>query len=166
MQEALTAKIEALAGQLSVMGMRVATAESCTGGGVAQALTVIAGSSEWFACGFVTYSNASKQSMLGVQQATLDEQGAVSEAVVAEMAVGALARSEAQLAVAVSGVAGPGGGSDDKPVGTVWLAWLLAGKSVNSRCFHFQGDREAVRYQAIEAAIDGLLGQLAQNTKS
>jgi nicotinamide-nucleotide amidase len=166
MQQSLTTKIETLAGQLKVMGMRVATAESCTGGGIAQTLTAIAGSSEWFECGFVTYSNASKQSMLGVQPAILDEQGAVSEAVVAGMAVGALARSEAQLAVAVSGVAGPGGGSEDKPVGTVWLAWLLAGQPVNSRCFHFKGDREAVRYQAVEAAIDGLLSQLAQNTKS
>jgi len=166
MQQSLTAKIETLAGQLKVMGMRVTAVESCTGGGIAQALTAIAGSSEWFECGFVTYSSASKRSMLGVQLATLDEQGAVSEAVVAEMAAGALARSEAKLAVAVSGVAGPGGGSEDKPVGTVWLAWELEGQSASSRCFHFQGDREAVRYQAIEAAIDGLLSQLAQNTKS
>jgi len=166
MEQSLTAKINALAQRLKAKGLRVATAESCTGGGIAQALTVIAGSSDWFECGFVTYSSASKQSILGVQQAALDELGAVSEAVVSQMTTGVLARSEAQLAVAVSGVAGPGGGSDDNPVGTVWLACQLEGQPANSQCFHFQGDREAVRYQAIEAAVDGMLGLLAENNKS
>jgi len=166
MQQLLTVNIKTLAKQLKDRGLRVATAESCTGGGLAQALTATAGSSEWFECGFVTYSNASKQKMLAVQPETLVNHGAVSEAVVAEMTAGALARSEAKLAVAVSGVAGPGGGSDDKPVGTVWLSWQLEGRLASSRCFHFQGDREAVRYQAIEAAVDGLIKLLAEKDKS
>jgi len=166
MQQSLTKKIETLAGQLIARGIRLATAESCTGGGIAQALTETSGSSDWFECGFVTYSNASKQSMLGVQLATLEKHGAVSEAVVAEMTAGALARSEAKLAVAVSGVAGPGGGSDDNPVGTVWLSWQLEGRLASSRRFHFQGDREEVRYQAIEAAVDGLIDLLAEKDKS
>jgi len=166
MQQLLTTKVEILAGQLTAGDVRVVTAESCTGGGIAQALTAIAGSSEWFEGGFVTYSNASKKNMLGVSTKTLDENGAVSEEVVIEMTAGALARSEAKLAVAVSGVAGPGGGSDDKPVGTVWLSWQLEGQLASSRCFHFQGDREAVRYQAIEAAVDGLIKLSAEKSES
>jgi len=166
MQQLLIANIETLAQQLKARGLRVATAESCTGGGIAQALTAIAGSSDWFECSFVTYSNVSKHNMLGVQLESLEKHGEVSEAVVTEMTAGALARSEAKLAVAVSGVAGPGGGSDDKPVGTVWLSWQLEGRLASSRCFHFQGDREAVRYQAIEAAVDGLIKLLAEKDKS
>lgn len=156
MTHPLTENIEALAGLLKAKKLRVATAESCTGGGIAKALTDLAGSSDWLECGFVTYSNESKQSMLGVEARTLDEQGAVSEAVVVEMALGAVARSNAQLAVAVSGVAGPGGGSAEKPVGTVWIAWALE-DDICATCFHFQGDREAVRYQTIEAAVGGLI---------
>lgn len=166
MQQLLTTKIETLAQQLNAKGLRVATAESCTGGGIAQVLTAVAGSSAWFECGFVTYSNASKHKMLGVPLETIENHGAVSEAVVVEMTAGALARSEAKLAVAVSGVAGPGGGSIDKPVGTVWLSWQLEGRLASSRCFHFQGDREAVRYQAIEVAIDGLIELLTEKVKS
>lgn len=156
MTHSLTEKIEALAGLLRAKKLRMATAESCTGGGIAKALTDLAGSSDWLECGFVTYSNESKQSMLGVEARTLNEQGAVSEAVVVEMALGAVARSNAQLAVAVSGVAGPGGGSAEKPVGTVWIAWALEDE-VSATCFHFQGDRESVRYQTIEAAVSGLI---------
>lgn len=166
MQQLLTTKIETLAQQLNAKGLRVATAESCTGGGIAQVLTAVAGSSAWFECGFVTYSNASKHKMLGVPLETIENHGAVSEAVVVEMTAGALARSEAKLAVAVSGVAGPSGGSIDKPVGTVWLSWQLEGRIASSRCFHFQGDREAVRYQAIEVAIDGLIELLTEKVKS
>lgn len=162
MAQSLTTTIETLAQLLKVKGLRVATAESCTGGGIAEALTSIAGSSDWFECGFVTYSNASKQSMLDVQVATLAEHGAVSEAVVQEMAAGAVAHSNAQLAVSVSGVAGPDGGTPDKPVGCVWLAWFCGGQGQKTACFHFQGDREAVRYQAIEAAVQGLLELLSE----
>ncbi len=154
--EHLTVKILRLAALLKADKRRLATAESCTGGGIAEALTALAGSSNWFECGFVTYSNESKQSMLGVTSSSLVEQGAVSEAVVKEMASGAVMRSRAQLAVAVSGVAGPAGGTPEKPVGTVWVAWADEQRSWAS-CYHFQGDREAVRRQTIEAAIDGLL---------
>lgn len=156
MTQSLTENIETLAKLLRTKNLRMATAESCTGGGIAKVLTDLAGSSGWFECGFVTYSNDSKQSMLGVEARSLEEQGAVSEAVVVEMARGAVVRSNAQLAVAVSGVAGPGGGSADKPVGTVWIAWALE-EDVSATCFHFQGDREAVRYQTIEAAVGGLI---------
>ena len=157
MRRTLTTNIELLAQQLRANDLRMATAESCTGGGIAEALTSLAGSSDWFECGFVTYSNASKQSMLGVSEQTLADHGAVSEAVVKEMAVGAMARSNAQLTVSVSGVAGPGGGASDKPVGCVWLAWALEGVAVRAACFHFHGDRESVRCQAIEAALEGLM---------
>ncbi len=115
--------VQELARELGGRGMKLATAESCTGGGIAQALTELAGASDWFDRGFVTYSNQAKMEMLGVNATTLERQGAVSEATVLEMARGALARSPADLSVAVSGVAGPGGGSDDKPVGTVWIGW-------------------------------------------
>lgn len=136
---------------------RVTTAESCTGGWIAMSLTGIPGSSAWFERGFVTYSNEAKQDMLDVRADTLAVHGAVSEAVVREMAEGALANSRAQLAVAVSGIAGPGGDTPGKPLGTVWLAW--AGKGLETRTLHcrFDGDREAVRRQAVEAALQGLL---------
>jgi nicotinamide-nucleotide amidase len=136
---------------------RLATAESCTGGGIAAALTDIAGSSQWFERGFVTYSNQAKQEMLGVRAETLANHGAVSEATVSEMVAGALAHSDAQVAVAVSGIAGPGGGTLDKPVGTVCLAWQLAGADPVVRTKHFDGDRAAVRAQTAECALRGLL---------
>jgi nicotinamide-nucleotide amidase len=136
---------------------RAATAESCTGGLIAASLTDIPGSSAWFDRGFVTYSNAAKRELLGVQPDTLAGHGAVSEAVVREMAEGALARSDSQLAVAVSGIAGPGGATPEKPLGTVWLAWAGPGMATRARCFQFDGDRQAVRRQAVEAALQGLL---------
>lgn len=135
----------------------MATAESCTGGWVAKVLTDIIGSSEWFDCSFVTYSNQAKQSMLGVKSQTLEMHGAVSEAVVREMVTGALARSRADLALSVSGIAGPGGGSPEKPVGTVWFAWQRAGMEAVTACRHFQGDREEVRHQAVVVALRGAL---------
>ena len=134
-----------------------ATAESCTGGGIACAITEVAGSSAWFDRAFITYSNDAKQDMLGVATHTLNEHGAVSEAVVHEMARGALAHSLAHISVAVSGIAGPGGGSEAKPVGTVWLAWADHTGWLRARCYHFLGDRHAVRQQAIEAALHGLI---------
>jgi nicotinamide-nucleotide amidase len=157
MQDTLTARVELLAQRLMVADLRVATAESCTGGGIAQALTSVAGSSDWFEYGIVSYSNASKQKLLGVSLAALETAGAVSEAVVKDMAEGAIVHSNAQLAVSVSGIAGPDGGTPDKPVGCVWLAWAMAGQPTAASCFYFQGSRDAIRAQAVEAAIDGLL---------
>jgi nicotinamide-nucleotide amidase len=144
--------------RLQVKGWRLTTAESCTGGALAALITEIPGSSHWFECGFVTYSNQSKQQMLGVQGKTLEQQGAVSQAVVEQMAQGAIQQSQAQIAVAISGVAGPGGGTAEKPVGTVWLAWVVNGAGVQARCFQFPGNRTEVRLAALEQALQGLLG--------
>lgn len=136
---------------------RVATAESCSGGGVAAAITAIAGSSNWFEYGLVTYANKAKQNLLGVSAKTLAVEGAVSEAVVQQMVDGVLSLSAANLGVAVSGIAGPGGGTLAKPVGTVWFAWGLAGGQRVTACHHFKGDRRAVQQQAVIAALAGLL---------
>ena len=141
---------------LKQRGATLTTAESCTGGWVAKVITDIAGSSAWFERGFVTYSNEAKSQMIGVSEATLRDNGAVSEPVVVEMAVGALRAARATYAISVSGVAGPDGGSPGKPVGTVWLAWG-DGNHVFSERRQFDGDREAVRRQTVIAALDGLL---------
>jgi nicotinamide-nucleotide amidase len=138
----------------------VATAESCTGGWIAKTLTDIAGSSSWFVEGFVTYSNESKVRRLGVARAALDLNGAVSEAAVRAMASGALRRAHAQIAVAVTGIAGPGGAVPGKPVGTVWLAWAKrrgGAMQVAVQLRHFRGDRESVRRKTVRAALEGLL---------
>ncbi|HEY4732334.1 MAG TPA: CinA family protein [Gammaproteobacteria bacterium] len=137
------------------------TAESCTGGWVAEVLTSVAGSSRWFERGFVTYSNLSKQEMLGVNGETIKQHGAVSEQTVREMAEGALRHSHAQISLAISGVAGPGGAVLDKPVGTVCLAWAASGYVSRSISRHFSGNREEIRRQAVVAALDGLLEVLA-----
>ncbi len=134
----------------------VSTAESCTGGGIAETITRIAGSSAWFEVGFVTYSNRQKTRVLKVAESDLQRDGAVSQSVVETMARGAQRLAGAQYAVAVSGVAGPGGGSPDKPVGTVWIAWAHS-TQVQSSCWHFAGDRQAVRQQTVQAALAGLL---------
>ena len=141
-------------------GRMLATAESCTGGWVAKCITDIAGSSAWFDRGFVTYSNRAKQDMLDVAAATLEVHGAVSAATVSEMVRGALAHSRADVAVAVSGIAGPGGGAPDKPVGTVWFAWLVPGGAPRVDRRQFDGDREAVRRQAVARALEGLVDVL------
>jgi nicotinamide-nucleotide amidase len=146
---------------LRARGWRIATAESCTGGLIAGAITDVAGSSEWFERGFVTYSNAAKEEMLGVARAMLDAHGAVSEAVARAMAEGALARSPADCAVSVTGVAGPGGGTPAKPVGIVCFAWARRGAATSSRTRHFAGDRAAVRAASVATALQGLL-DLAQ----
>jgi nicotinamide-nucleotide amidase len=138
----------------------LATAESCTGGWIAKSLTDIAGSSQWFIEGFVTYSNESKQRRLGVPRSVLQTQGAVSEATVRAMARGALERSGAQTAVAVTGIAGPGGAVPGKPVGTVWLGWAeRRGRTIHvaAQLRHFRGDRDAVRRKTVRAALEGLL---------
>jgi nicotinamide-nucleotide amidase len=141
---------------------QVATAESCTGGWIAKALTDIAGSSQWFTEGFVTYSNESKALRLGVPRSVLTKHGAVSEAAARAMAAGALKRSGAQTAVAVTGIAGPDGGVPGKPVGTVWLAWAVRrGRRIHVavQLKHFRGDREAVRRKTVYAALHGLLAR-------
>ena len=140
----------------------VATAESCTGGWIAKAMTDIAGSSEWFTEGFVTYSNESKISRLGVPRSVLRAEGAVSEAAVRAMARGALKRSGSDLSVAVTGIAGPGGAVPGKPVGTVWLGWAQRrGRSIRIavQLKHFRGDRDAVRRKTVRAALQGLLAR-------
>ena len=135
----------------------LATAESCTGGWVAEAVTMVPGSSEWFERGFVTYTNVAKQEMLGVHTETLQRYGAVSEQTVQEMVAGALVNSRAQVALAVSGVAGPSGGTPSKPVGTVCLAWGFRDSAPLAITQHFAGDREAVRRLSVVRALEGLL---------
>ena len=142
---------------LKARGLMLATAESCTGGWIAEAVTMVPGSSDWFERGFVTYTYISKREMLGVSDATLGSHGAVSEQTVREMAQGALAHSHAQVAVAVSGTAGPGGGTLEKPVGTVCLAWALKDGGLRSETRHMAGNREAVRKQSVEHALKGVL---------
>ena len=141
---------------------RMATAESCTGGWIAKALTDVAGSSQWVLEGFVTYSNAAKARTLGVPLAMLHKHGAVSEVVARAMAQGALRRAKVSIAVAVTGIAGPGGAVPGKPVGTVWLAWAAARGTklqVSTQLCHFRGDREAVRRKTVDAALRGLLAR-------
>lgn len=142
---------------LKSRGLMLATAESCTGGGVAQAITDIPGSSEWFERGFVTYANQAKVEMLGVREETLRLHGAVSEATVREMAEGALLHSHAGISLAVSGVAGPGGGTQQKPVGTVWFAWAHRDGATQARKFLLGGDRAEIRAQSVQIALQGLL---------
>lgn len=132
------------------------TAESCTGGWIAKVATDIAGSSDWFDCGIVAYSYEAKQALLRVRPQTLEEHGAVSRETVLEMVAGALVNSGAAVAVAVTGIAGPGGGSDDKPVGTVWVGWKRRGQYARAEVFQFAGDRDAVRRQTVAAALQGL----------
>jgi len=142
--------------------LMLATAESCTGGWIAEAVTMVPGSSEWFERGFVTYTYISKREMLGVKGATLERFGAVAEEVVREMVEGALARSHAQIAVAVSGVAGPSGGTPDKPVGFVCFAWGIKDGKPRSEAKRFSGDREAVRRASVEYALRSALAMLAR----
>ena len=159
--ERLREQAAALGERLRTLRQTLVTAESCTGGWIAKVLTDIAGSSEWFDCGLATYSYEAKQALLGVSPLTLEHFGAVSRETVLEMVSGALVHSGAGVAVAVTGIAGPGGGSPDKPVGTVWIAWKRRGGYARAELFEFGGDREAVRRQTVAAALDGLGGALA-----
>lgn len=138
-------------------GLMLATAESCTGGWVGEVVTAVPGSSHWYDRGFITYTNLAKQEMLGVLPETLAQFGAVSEQTVKEMAVGALNNSHAQLAVAISGIAGPGGATPSKPVGTVCMAWALNGVCVRCETRLFSGDRQEVRAQAVHTVLTGVL---------
>ncbi|MGH8124418.1 MAG: CinA family protein [Rhodanobacteraceae bacterium] len=153
---ALRRLAERLAGDLRASGEMLATVESCTGGWIAKLLTDIPGSSEWFESGAVTYSNRAKQALLGVTASTLAKHGAVSRECALEMVAGALARFEAAVAVAVTGIAGPSGGTSDKPVGMVWIAWQRRGCAARAELFRFDGDRDAVRRQAVVRALEGI----------
>ena len=159
MPDTTPALVEQLAAALKARGLMMATAESCTGGLIAGACTELSGSSDWFERGFVTYSNAAKHGMLGVPALLIEQHGAVSEPVARAMASGALAHSPAQLAVAVTGVAGPTGGSAEKPVGTVWFGWATP-EGVFTEHQRFDGDRAAVRQATVRHALAGLLQRL------
>ncbi len=152
----LTIIVEQLADVLLKNNKRVAVAESCTGGWVAKCLTDLAGSSDWFERGFVTYSNQAKQEMLGVSESTLENHGAVSEKTVIEMAAGVLKHSHADYSLSISGIAGPGGGSEEKPVGLVWFAFAGNDNAIFSIQQNFSGDRNAVREQAVLYALTEL----------
>ncbi|KRD40965.1 damage-inducible protein CinA [Acidovorax sp. Root275] len=156
---ALEANLTQISLQLLKHSHMLATAESCSGGMIAAACTDLAGSSQWFERGFVTYSNTAKVEMLGVPAAMIEQDGAVSEAVARAMADGALTHSQAQVSLAVTGVAGPTGGSDAKPVGTVWFAWCVNGET-HSEMQHFAGDRAAIRTATVRYALQRLLGFL------
>jgi nicotinamide-nucleotide amidase len=157
-------ELETLAAELGAAllarGEWLAAAESCTGGWLAQSVTAIAGSSAWFDRGFVTYSNAAKMDMLGVPPTTLERHGAVSEATARAMAQGALAHSRANWTVAITGIAGPSGGSAEKPVGTICFAWAAKEGGCEAQTCHFAGDRAAVREQSVRHALQGLLRRL------
>jgi nicotinamide-nucleotide amidase len=157
---ALALQVESIARALRARGWMLATAESCTGGLIAAACTSAAGSSEWFERGFVTYSNAAKTESLGVPSALIEQHGAVSAEVAAAMAEGALRQSRAQVAVAVTGIAGPGGGSPAKPLGTVWLAVAVPGSSAQATLAQLAGDRAAVRVQALRLALQAVAAAL------
>ncbi|HEY8586073.1 MAG TPA: CinA family protein [Rhodanobacter sp.] len=152
----LQALASAVADEVQRCRLMLVTAESCTGGWIAKTLTDLPGSSAWFDAGVVTYSYEAKEALLGVNPRTLEHTGAVSEETVLEMVSGALARFGAGVAVAVTGIAGPSGGTDDKPVGTVWIGWKRRGGYGHAQLFQFEGDREAVRRQTVAAALNGL----------
>src|SRR5665811_1542520 len=146
--DTLTTLVTLVGAKLRAKALMLTTAESCTGGWVAQAVTAVGGSSEWFERGFVTYSDAAKQEMLGVSARTLAAHGAVSEETAREMAIGALAHSRTQVALAITGIAGPDGGSAEKPVGTVCFAWAMKSGAVSAETRQITGDRESVRRQS------------------
>ena len=152
----LQALAEQVGNRLRAARQMLVTAESCTGGWIAKTVTDIAGSSDWFDCGLVAYSYEAKQALLSVNPHTLETQGAVSRETVIEMVSGALVHSGASVAVAVTGIAGPGGGTPEKPVGTVWIAWKRRGGYPRAELFTFQGDRDAVRRQTVASALVGL----------
>lgn len=164
MDDELNQLAEQVGAALKSRGLMLASAESCTGGWVGEAVTSVAGSSHWYDRGFITYTNESKQEMLDVSAQTLAEFGAVSEQTVREMAAGALKHSRAHITLAISGIAGPGGGTPNKPVGTVCMAWATRNGVGLSQTFHFQGDRTEVRRQAVVAALHGLLRMIEEET--
>ena len=158
----LAALVEALAGELGERAWKLATAESCTGGWIAKCCTDRAGSSAWFDSGIVSYSNRAKQQLLGVEAEVLEAAGAVSRAAALQMADGARRRAGVDVALAVTGIAGPDGGSPDKPVGTVWFAWAIGARPAEAERVLLGGDHEAVRRQTVAHALQGLLDRLAR----
>ena len=153
--------ISRLAAQLIRSNLKMAAAESCTGGWISKACTDMPGSSAWFERGFVSYSNEAKNELLGVRPETLERFGAVSREVAEEMALGALSRAPVGASVAVTGIAGPDGGSEEKPVGTVWFGWAFSEARSDTRCVRFDGDRMDVRRQTVIYALEGLIQRLA-----
>lgn len=164
MTDALYSLSEEIGRVLLVRQHKLVTAESCTGGWVAKCITDVAGSSQWFDRGVVTYSNPAKMELLGLSNSLLAQYGAVSRETVEKMASGALAISSAQVAMAVSGIAGPGGGTEQKPVGTVWFAWQQSGKPCRAEVYHLNGDRVIIREKAVEIALKGILSVYSPNT--
>ena len=158
--QAFKESTEKLAQLLLDRNWRMATVESCTGGWIAQSLTSLSGSSDWFDCGLVTYSNRAKERFAGVSQELIAAHGAVSAEVALAMAAGARSRIDVEVVVAVTGIAGPSGGSEQKPVGTVYIAWEIAGRDPLVERFHFHGDREAIRQQSVATAIEELINCL------
>jgi len=148
--------VQVLGNKLKKCQWKLVTAESCTGGGLAYALTSISGSSEWFDCSFVTYSNTAKQKSLAVKASTLEKFGAVSAETAKEMAEGALQQSETQVSIAITGIAGPEGGSAEKPVGTVWLAWKTPAQATQTKLLQLSGSRAEIREKTIELALEVL----------
>ncbi len=159
--EALSMLASALAAEMKMLGRRLVTAESCTGGWIAKVCTDLPGSSEWFECGLVTYSNQAKSDLLGVRPGEIHRFGAVSEEVAAAMARGAIDSSRADVAISVSGIAGPAGGTPDKPVGTVCFGWALPDDVVETEMHRFDGEREQVRRASVARSLEGLLERLA-----
>ena len=164
MTNAAQVLVEQLAERFLKASKKLVTVESCTGGGLAENLTQLSGSSLWYECGFVTYSNQSKRDLLAVPVDTLEEFGAVSEETALAMAKGALDMSSADFSVSITGVAGPDGGSEEKPVGTVCVAWCERDKGGNTTCIHFEGDRRRVREQSCLLAMQGLLDILQKTS--
>lgn len=159
----LQTEIEQLVTQLTRRRLIICTAESCTGGLISKLFTDLPGASDWFDCAFITYTNQAKQQMLGVEKSALISSGAVSQPVVCAMAEGAIKNSSANIAISTSGIAGPGGGSPEKPVGMVWIAWSGKHYETQSQCFYFDGDRESIRNQAAKAAISGAVKFIVKN---
>ncbi len=147
---------------LSQYGLKLVTAESCTGGGVGQAITDISGSSNWYDRGFITYSNQAKIEMLGISETTLDQHGTVSEQTAKEMLIGALNNSRAQIGVSITGIAGPSGGTEQKPIGMVCFAWGKQDNLMYSETHYFDGDRAAIRHQSIIVALEGIIDLVNQ----
>lgn len=155
-EEKINSTLLKLIPELIMQNGMLACAESCTGGWLAKSITDIDGSSNWFDCSIVTYSNKAKVKLLGVNERTLEHYGAVSREVVIEMVSGLLERSDATIGISISGIAGPGGGSIDKPLGTVWIAWATQSVLIEALCFEFKGDRNQVRIQAVVEAFKGV----------